>query len=1057
VKPPLRVAPTFFFVAAPPPGTEQPSNIWVLGNSGIANAKARAVRDAYLKYKANQYTHLWLMLGDNAQQNGTDSDYQDALFNTYPTLLRQTTLWPALGHRDDGVTADSASQSGAYYDIFTLPKQGEAGGLASGTEAYYSFDYSNIHFVVLDSVETSKAPSGAMLTWLENDLAATTQPWIIAYWDRPPCSKGFHDSDTEIALREMRENVLPILEDASVDLVLNVDCGSYERSFPIDGHSGSSVTFEPQTMLVDGGDESIDGNGEYQTSVIDRPIRDAVVGSSGETQVGSLDYPVIYVSLKTLGSMALNVNGLLLDAVFLDNTGQVRHRFRMVKTTDTKASTSAPGVPTTELNPTPQTVTVSPTGATIRDAAANTSLRSSNTSATTQDGPTTGTLNADKVSTAPVIEGRLSERGWNLQTSIGKSVIGIGNNTTTFDVLWDNSYLYVGAKVLDSIFKNDSPNAWDDDGIEIYIDPNHSHSTIYDATDLQLIKGYNDAALYAAMNNNTSGVLHNWAAVSGGYTVELAIPWSKLGVTPTANMTIGFDIGVNDDDNGSARDAQMMWNGTSNNYRNTSAFGHTVLVAASDTTPPSTPTGLTATAASSSQIDVSWNASTDNVGVTGYKIYRGGAQIATTTGTSYSNTGLSPSITYSYAVAAYDAAANTSAQSTSGSATTQATAYAAIPTPTKTAPIVSVKNFGATGDGVTDDTTAIQKAMNSMTSGGTLEFPAGTYKYNKQLTLTKPNVKLWGYRATLIPTNPDGNGISLEADNTHMYGFTRTAPSSWPRGCGSHPYLHLCYGIYITNSRNHEIIDNTINYGLGGPLVLNASDVLIARNTVYRTTADAIHMTGASTNIRVLQNTTRENGDDGIAVVGYERRGNEPGNINILIEGNDVSGNYWGRGIAVSGGKDVTIRKNKVSKIFVAAGIYVSAEGGWDSSNNRNILVENNDVSDVQTTVPAWQPVVGTKTGHPGIFVYAEGLGVMSDLMFRNNTLDNTWKHGVWVIGNVSKTSIVNTKMTRIGLDALAIEVSGTYCFGSTDDGSPVTDPQCTASSPSSVTGSSFP
>ncbi|MGH9959731.1 MAG: right-handed parallel beta-helix repeat-containing protein, partial [Pyrinomonadaceae bacterium] len=189
--------------------------------------------------------------------------------------------------------------------------------------------------------------------------------------------------------------------------------------------------------------------------------------------------------------------------------------------------------------------------------------------------------------------------------------------------------------------------------------------------------GYNDAALYASTNKNTSGVLHNWAAVSGGYTMELAIPWSKLGVTPTANMTIGF--GVNDDDNDSARDAQIMWNGTSSNYQNTSAFGHAVLVAASDVIPPSTPTSLTATAASSSQIDLSWNASTDNIGATGYKIYRGGAQIATTTGTSYSNTGLSPSITYSYVVTAYDALGNTTGQSPSVSATTQAAPDRAAP------------------------------------------------------------------------------------------------------------------------------------------------------------------------------------------------------------------------------------------------------------------------------------------------------------------------------------------------------------------------------------------
>ena len=91
-----------------------------------------------------------------------------------------------------------------------------------------------------------------------------------------------------------------------------------------------------------------------------------------------------------------------------------------------------------------------------------------------------------------------------------------------------------------------------------------------------------------------------------------------------------------------------------------------------DTQNPSTPTNLVAAAISSSQINLSWTASTDNVGVTGYRVYRGGIQIATPTGTSYSNTGLSPSTTYSYTVAAVDGTGNVSAQSTSASATTQA-------------------------------------------------------------------------------------------------------------------------------------------------------------------------------------------------------------------------------------------------------------------------------------------------------------------------------------------------------------------------------------------------
>jgi len=91
----------------------------------------------------------------------------------------------------------------------------------------------------------------------------------------------------------------------------------------------------------------------------------------------------------------------------------------------------------------------------------------------------------------------------------------------------------------------------------------------------------------------------------------------------------------------------------------------------SDTTAPFVPSNLTAIAVSSSQINLSWNASTDNVGVAGYRIYRNGSQITTVTGTTYSNIGLQANTSYSYTVAAYDAAGNVSSQSSSVSATTQ--------------------------------------------------------------------------------------------------------------------------------------------------------------------------------------------------------------------------------------------------------------------------------------------------------------------------------------------------------------------------------------------------
>src|SRR5213078_3454591 len=110
-----------------------------------------------------------------------------------------------------------------------------------------------------------------------------------------------------------------------------------------------------------------------------------------------------------------------------------------------------------------------------------------------------------------------------------------------------------------------------------------------------------------------------------------------------------------------------------------------------DTTPPTVPTGLTASAASSSQINLSWTASSDNVGVSGYRVYRNGTQIATTGATSFANTGLSPSTTYSYTVAAYDAAGNLSAQSSSASATTPAP-------PDTTPPAVTINQAAGQAD-----------------------------------------------------------------------------------------------------------------------------------------------------------------------------------------------------------------------------------------------------------------------------------------------------------------------------------------------------------------------
>lgn len=89
-----------------------------------------------------------------------------------------------------------------------------------------------------------------------------------------------------------------------------------------------------------------------------------------------------------------------------------------------------------------------------------------------------------------------------------------------------------------------------------------------------------------------------------------------------------------------------------------------------DTTPPSTPSGLTAQPLGTSSIALKWNAATDNVGVTGYRVYRNGTRITQTANTSHTDTGLAAGTQYSYRVSAIDAAGNESTQSAAVTTTT---------------------------------------------------------------------------------------------------------------------------------------------------------------------------------------------------------------------------------------------------------------------------------------------------------------------------------------------------------------------------------------------------
>jgi acid phosphatase type 7 len=322
------------FTTPPEVGPAKPTRIWWLGDAGTKNDVQRAVRDHYYKFTGSRGTDLMILLGDNAYPDGTDADYQKGIFEMYPDHLRNVPLWSCLGNHD-GKSSNSITQSGVYYDVFTFPTRGQAGGVPSGTEAYYSFDYANIHFISLDSHDTDRIADGAMAQWLRADLAATKRDWIIAFFHHPTYTMGTHNSDTEKNLIEMRQAILPVLENGDVDLIVTGHSHVYERSPLIDGHYGKSETFDAASHV-----KQKPGDNKYRKPRTRAPHAgeiSIVTGSAGHAAPADkgpkwgLKHPLFVTALNEAGSSVLDIDGLKLEWTFINDKGEKRDWFSMVK------------------------------------------------------------------------------------------------------------------------------------------------------------------------------------------------------------------------------------------------------------------------------------------------------------------------------------------------------------------------------------------------------------------------------------------------------------------------------------------------------------------------------------------------------------------------------------------------------------------------------------------------------------------------------------------------------------------------------------------------------
>lgn len=181
--------------------------------------------------------------------------------------------------------------------------------------------------------------------------------------------------------------------------------------------------------------------------------------------------------------------------------------------------------------------------------------------------------------TAPTIDGT-AEALW---SSYASYTLGYGNGATspdlaaTYKVMYDATYLYVFVNVTDdNKVRDGSAGLWEDDGIEVFIDigNNKQGCCSYGANDYQYSFNWNSSAIVENKHGTTAGVTFAQVNTAGGYAMEIRFPWSTLGGTPTAGTYIGFDVGVNDDDNSGTRDNQLSWNDpTFGEWQDPSKFG----------------------------------------------------------------------------------------------------------------------------------------------------------------------------------------------------------------------------------------------------------------------------------------------------------------------------------------------------------------------------------------------------------------------------------------------------------------------------------------------------
>ena len=345
-----------------------------------------------------------------------------------------------------------------------------------------------------------------------------------------------------------------------------------------------------------------------------------------------------------------------------------------------------------------------------------------------------------------------------------------------------------------------------------------------------------------------------------------------------------------------------------------------------------------------------------------------------------------------------------------------------------------VRSFGAVGDGRTDDTAALTRALAALPSGGTLTFPAGkVFPHADVLIVTASGATLSG-GGTLLATAEGTSALQLMADAVRVSGLTLAVASTTHRW--SAPDQHRLF----LGPQSGLAIDGVVVTGsaAAGVFSYGAQHFTLDRVQVRDTRADGIHMTNGSAYGTVSGPQVSRSGDDGVAVVSYESDG-KPCH-DITVSSPVIRTTTGGRGLSVVGGHDVSYRDIDVDR-SAAAGVYLACEGDpYNTFPTQRVMVTggrithaNTDASidhgavlaysgrsggDVTTLTVSHLSISGTRsTASRQIGAVSDSGGGLSDVTFSDLTLAGSPSP---YEGNVDPTALHLTDVLAAGIPVSA-------------------------------------